>query len=90
MTRHPLDTELPPLTRTTFEVAAARNDATRDLAPAGLHLIPPLAAYDIHAKLIEEITKTTDRCNRIGRLFDDGRLDGLRTAYRIVFGEDAP
>jgi hypothetical protein len=88
MTRHPLDTELPPLTRTTFEVAAARNDATRDLAPAGLHLVPPLAAYDIHAKLINEI-RVAHSASSPHEWFN-GRESGLRTAYRIVFGENAP
>jgi len=88
MTRHPLDAELPPLTRTTFEVADARNDATRDLAPASLHLVPPLAAYDIHARMMDEI-RLAHRASSVDDWFN-GRESGLRTAYRIVFGETAP
>jgi len=86
---HPYAFEADPPS-TDGERAQHLHDERRDLAPAGLHLVPPLATWDIHAKLMAEITKTTDRCNRIGRFFDDGRLDGLRAAYCIVFGEDAP
>jgi hypothetical protein len=89
MTRHPLDAEMPPLTRTTFEVAAARNDATRDLAPAAVHLVPPLAAYDIHAKLMAAIREWDGYAKR-GSITAESHSLGLREAYYIVFGENAP
>ena len=88
MTRHPLDAELPQPTRTTFEVAAARNDAMRDLPMATTYLIPPIQGYDIHAKLLDEI-RLAHRASSVDDWFN-GRESGLRTAYRIIFGEPAP
>ena len=79
---HPYDYEAPPLS-TDYDAIHAHQDATRDLPMATVHLVPPLAAYDIHAKLVDAIW-TSDG-------FGGGRYShGLRAAYRIVFGEDAP
>ena len=88
MTRHPYDYE-PPLTRTTFEVAAVRNDATRDLPIARTYLVPPIAAYDIHAKLMEAI-REWDEYSKRGSITAESHSLGLREAYYIVFREIAP
>mgnify|MGYP001202507275 CR=1 FL=1 len=82
---HPYDYEAPPPS-TEGDRAQHQHDERRDTAPAALHLVPPLAAYDIHAKLIEEIRKAYNA----GSVDDWCRESGLRAAYRIVFGENAP
>lgn len=82
---HPYDYEAPPPS-TEGDRAQHQHDERRDMAPAALHLVPPLAAYDIHAKLIEEIRLAYSA----GSVDDWLRESGLRTAYRIVFGENAP
>jgi len=63
-------------------------DERRGMAPTAVHFVPPLAAYDIHPKLMDEI-RLAHRASSVDDWFN-GRESGLRTAYRIVFGEDAP
>lgn len=87
MTRHPLDTE--PTPAGDYDANHARNDATRDLPIARTYLVPPIAAYDIHAKLMEAI-RDADAEARRGGSTSLSWAPGLREAYRIVFGEDAP
>ena len=84
---HPYDYEAPPPS-TEGDRAQHQHDERRDMAPAALHLVPPLAAYDIHAKLMEEI-QLAHSASSVDDWFN-GRESGLRTAYRIVFGEYAP
>ena len=88
MTRHPYDAEAPTAIDT-FDAAQSRNDATRDLVPARTYLIPPIQGFDIHAKLMEAI-RAADKKARVGGWYEDGEAAGLRGAYYIVFGEDAP
>ena len=88
MIRHPYDYEAPPLS-TEGERAQHQHDERRDLAPAALHFVPPLAAYDIHAKLTDAIQYWEGHATRGSRSANTFSL-GLREAYFIVFGETAP
>lgn len=87
MTRHPLDTE--PTTARDYDADHARNDAMRDLPVARTYLIPPLAAYDIHAKLVAAIREWEGHATR-GSVGAKPYVMGLREAYFVVFGETAP
>jgi len=84
---HPYDYEAQPPS-TEGDRAQLQHDERRDLPMATVHLVPPLAAYDIHAKLMDEI-RLAHRASSVDDWFN-GRESGLRTAYRIVFGENAP
>ena len=87
MTRHPYDAE--PAPARDYDATHAHQDATRDLPIARTYLIPPLAAYDIHPKLMEAI-RAADKKARVGGWYEDGEAAGLRGAYYIIFGEGAP
>lgn len=97
MTRHPLDTE--PTPARNYDADHARNDAMRDLPIARTYLVPPIAAYDIDAKLTEAIKAAQSdhqeavRSRADGVEYEAGYLDGLRRAFCIVFSldrEEAP
>lgn len=88
MTRHPYDAE--PTPARDYDAVHAHQDAMRDLPVARVHVVPPLAAYDIHARLVEAIRKQ-DAWTRESRCMAALNYEkGLREAYRIVFGKDAP
>lgn len=78
---HPYDYEASPLS-TEGDRAQHQHDERRDLPMARTYLVPPLAAYDIHAKLMEEI-QLAHSASSVDDWFN-GRESGLRTAYRIV------
>lgn len=85
MTRHPTDTEHPPIPD--YDATHAHQDATRDLPGPNMHLIPPLAAYDIHGRLMDAIREARKDATFLPSSLR-GREVGLCMAYRIVFGVD--
>lgn len=91
--------DLDELNAADYDATHAHQDATRDLPMATVHLVPPLAAYDIEAKLTAAIISAkADHQEAVrhrveGVDYEAGYLDGLRRAVCIVFnldGEDAP
>jgi len=85
---HPYDYEASPLS-TEGDRAQHQHDERRDLPMARTYLAPPLAAYDIHAKLMDAIQYWEGHARR-GSLTANTFSAGLREAYFIVFGETAP
>jgi len=85
---HPYDYEAPPLS-TEGDRAQHQHDERRDLPIARTYLVPPLAAYDIHAQLMAAIREWDGYAKR-GSITAESHSLGLREAYFIVFGETAP
>lgn len=87
MTRHPYDAE--PTPARDYDAIHAHQDATRDLPIARTYLVPPIAAYDIHPKLMEAI-READARSRLGSSSALSYAEGLRDAFKIIFRESAP